>query len=558
MRLGLSDKTFYGLLLLVIITNALGLTNEILGPDGLLYANISKTMVLQHDWLNIYVNGQDWLDKPHLPFWLTALSFKLFGFTAFAYKLPGFLCSMAALYYVYKLGVLVYNKAVARIAVLMCGSGLHLVLANFDVRAEPYLTLFIIAAVFYLFKAETGYRFRYILLASLAAAAAVITKGIFALLIIGSGFLFYYISLRNIALLFRWRWVWFGALTLLFMLPELYSLWVQFDQHPEKTVFGTQGVSGIRFFFWDSQFGRFFNSGPIKGNSEPSFFIHTTLWAFLPWSFMLVAAVWQYRKKANHTRPEHIITGSALVTFLLFSLSGFQLSHYIVVLIPHFSLMAAQYLAALQKPGTLKGWKIFLNVLLVIVVGFVWWIGYFSQFGGQWHARLAVLLLAGLGFVYRFGHPLQQVITKGVLFTATLFYFLNLYFYPSLLQYQSGMMAARQLNNQWRGEPAYVIAADPLIYLGFEFYANFPVVFRPHYNFRHKGPVYIFTTEKDLVTLTAAGYSYRVVSRFDEFHVSVLTGDFLNKDTRPSAVTKTALVLLSPKGAEERNVTWNR
>jgi hypothetical protein len=81
------------------------------------------------------------------------------------------------------------------------------------------------------------------------------------------------------------------VLILLFITPELYSLYTQFDIHPEKVVFGRTNVSGLKFFFWDSQFGRFFNTGPIKGNGEPTFFLHTTLWPFYPG---LLFFMWQY------------------------------------------------------------------------------------------------------------------------------------------------------------------------------------------------------------------------------------------------------------------------
>ena len=44
-------------------------------------------------------------------------------------------------------------------------------------------------------------------------------------------------------------------------------------------------VSGIRFFFWDSQFGRFFNTGPIKGSGDPFFYFHTPVsYTHLNWS----------------------------------------------------------------------------------------------------------------------------------------------------------------------------------------------------------------------------------------------------------------------------------
>jgi 4-amino-4-deoxy-L-arabinose transferase-like glycosyltransferase len=32
----------------------------------------------------LFLQGDDWLDKPRLPFWLSAISFSIFGFSTWA------------------------------------------------------------------------------------------------------------------------------------------------------------------------------------------------------------------------------------------------------------------------------------------------------------------------------------------------------------------------------------------------------------------------------------------------------------------------------------------
>ena len=58
----------------------------ILGPEGVVDASIAKTMVQHHTDLELVVQGQDWLEKPHVPCWLTALAFRLFGVQPWAYQ----------------------------------------------------------------------------------------------------------------------------------------------------------------------------------------------------------------------------------------------------------------------------------------------------------------------------------------------------------------------------------------------------------------------------------------------------------------------------------------
>ncbi|MGL6021817.1 MAG: ArnT family glycosyltransferase [Chitinophagaceae bacterium] len=79
---------FKGLIILSIIPNMLGLFPTLMDQDdNTLYANIAKTIVDKNDWINLYVNGKDWLDKPHFQFWITAIFYKIFGFNQFAYKI---------------------------------------------------------------------------------------------------------------------------------------------------------------------------------------------------------------------------------------------------------------------------------------------------------------------------------------------------------------------------------------------------------------------------------------------------------------------------------------
>jgi 4-amino-4-deoxy-L-arabinose transferase-like glycosyltransferase len=94
-----ASNTIYVSIGLAVLINFTGLFNTIIGPDAALYASISKTMVLKNDFVNLFYGGQDWLDKPHSPFWVPAFSFKIFGIKTWAYKLPGILFSIMGGWY---------------------------------------------------------------------------------------------------------------------------------------------------------------------------------------------------------------------------------------------------------------------------------------------------------------------------------------------------------------------------------------------------------------------------------------------------------------------------
>jgi 4-amino-4-deoxy-L-arabinose transferase-like glycosyltransferase len=545
------EKLFPWFLLAGILINANGLLNDILEPDGALYATISKHIAITGNWFDLFGDGHDWLDKPHFPFWAAALSFKILGITSFAYKFPAFIFWLTGILFTFKLTQKLYDTTTAKVTIIVYIFSLHGILNNFDVRAEPYLTALSIAAIYYFYKSTLSGRWTYIILTAALAACAVMTKGIFVLITIGGGFVIWWIISKQWKQFINYRWWLMIILILIFIIPELYSLYVQFDLHPEKAVFGRTNVSGLRFFFWDSQFGRFFNTGPIKGYGDPSFFLHTILWAFLPWSIILYIAVVQLirKKQQNSDYQKWIIYGSAGLTFVLFSFSGFQLPHYIVIIFPQLSIITAAYLTSVKRENTFKKFAHLQNALLIIAALLVCELAFFSKFGNPF---LSIIISAGIVIVYFVFFRKQGIATilaAGAAFSFVLFSFLHNFFYPDLLTYQSGMIAGKWLiNNKMYNTPAMFRSAS----YSFEFYAPGFVqrlqTFTDVDSFLEKNSgSAIYTYDSNLKELALQGYQYTVLGSFYDFHISMLTGKFLNPATRQNELEKMVLVLVRKK-----------
>lgn len=517
----------------------------ILEGDSMLYATIAKRIAQSNDWLNLYVDGRDWLDKPHFPFWAAALSFKLFGFSSFAYKLPGFLFWCLSLFYIYRTGKLLYGDDVAKAAVLIFGSSLHAVLSNFDIRAESYLTAFIIAALYYILKAHEERRLKYFIGIAVATAGAVLTKGIFAGIIIGSGYFIFLLSSRQMELLLNWKWLFCLLLTGLLILPELYALYVQFDLHPEKVVYGQTNVSGIRFFLWDSQFGRFFNTGPIKGKGDFSFFIHTTLWAFLPWSFPFIAGIWQIIKRKKLNTLTVVLTGSALISFLMFSVSKFQLPHYIVILFPHFSIITAAYLISLKDKKIINKWSIYLSVLIIIACAGMTMLAYYSSMGNNLFVLVPLWIFGCAAILIFKGGDMERVAAKGIIFSVILFSFLNISFYPRLMKYQAGSMAAAALDKMNLSAPVVMYGENnQSFYFWSQSSSPYWTASSGQQIEAMKKPVTAFIAEEYFPQLTAAGCKYSIIQSFDGYRITKLKGAFLNAKTRSKTVNRKFLITI--------------
>jgi 4-amino-4-deoxy-L-arabinose transferase-like glycosyltransferase len=540
------SKHFIPLLVIGLAANATGLLNDILEPDGALYATIAKTIVLKNDWISLYVDGLDWLDKPHLPFWLAAVSFKIFGIHSFAYKLPSFLCFLLGVFYTYKLAAKIYCKQLAQIATLIYISSLHVILCNFDVRAEGYLTAFVTAAIYHFYCAMKNPWLKHLVLAALYAALAMMTKGIFVLITIASGFIVYWIATKQWKEFMNPKWYLLLLLSTVFITPELYCLYHQFDLHPEKFVlnsFTKYNVSGIKFFFWDSQFGRFFNTGPIQGKGDIFFFLHTTLWAFLPWIFYLLFAIYKAKKsiKTTTTTKGIIINAAAIITFVIFSISKFQLPHYIVIIFPLFSIAVANYLLGIKSPKTIHQLIHIQSFVFVILLVFIGIIAVF------YHINNLYILLSFAGiitmfFFFKLKNKTQYVIVvKGLCFSVLLAMFLNFIFYPQLMQYQAGMVAGKW---QQKNLPNSSISMFNCDEYSFQFYGNtsFQFVINASDLFKKNNTAIVFIKKHEIPKINADSFSIRALQSFSHFHISMLNAKFINHKTRSQTLDTMQIV----------------
>ncbi|PZR05129.1 MAG: hypothetical protein DI536_33070 [Archangium gephyra] len=478
------------------------LFGALLEPDAALYATIARHMAESGDLVNLIAYEQRWLDKPHLPFWLTAISFKLFGLNEVAYRLPGVAIFFVGVAYTWRLGRLLFDDTVAKLAVLILLTSQHVVMSSADVRAEPYLIGFVTAAVFHSLRARESWRD--LVLGSLFTALAMMTKGPFVVVpIIAANY-------RNLV---TWRVLPFAVLTALYLCPELFCLWKQF------------GAPGVRFFFWDSQFGRFTNTGPIVGRGHWHFFFHTVLWSFLPWALWLYVAAFKVRGP---------MLAASLSLFVLFSASSFQLAHYLNVAFPFFSLLVAAWLSKDDsRLVALGGWPLLMGQsalgigLLLINESF---------------AAAALLACALVVALVRFQPttPANMFLRMTVMSLAFNFA-LGFAWWPELLRYQVGADAAR-LANRLEPVPTALVGVESL---GFAFHLREPVQRFAVDDLRSVTHVKRALMRADSVeSLRQFGFSVTELEHYEHFHVSKLNVPFVLRKTRSSATERWVLVEL--------------
>jgi len=533
--------------LLILVVTLFGMPLDLIDPDAALYASISKTIYTNNDFINLYSLGHDWLDKPHLPFWITALSFKLFGVSNFAYKLPAVLIFFSGIFFTYKFTKENYNIKTAIYAALILATATHSIISNFDVRAEPYLTAFMISTIYFVDKYLKTKHIKHLIFACLFAAFAIMTKGIFAIipLMIGLG--------GELIVKRKWKeivnpiWLLAIVLIFIFILPELYTLYIQFDTQPDKIIFGAKNTSGLKFFFWDSQFGRFFNTAPIKGSGDVFFFLHTILWAFLPWGILYyIATFFKIKKnlKKVNAKEEFYTIFISLSALFIFSLSKFQLAHYTNIIFPFMAVMVADLIYKIEtgKIHLFKGFKFitwFQNAVAILLIAAIWYL-----LKPQFNAFFLITLIVSVIAFYRI---VKSKINKtSFIFLFTILLFLNVYsflfthFYPTILEYQGGVSAARFVNENYKKKGSLI--DNKHHHFAFEYYLDngFKRVDTLKIN-QEKGRIfYVNQTEYDLFIRN--NVNFRIVKKIDNFQVSKLNLKFVNKETRKEALETRYLV----------------
>lgn len=535
----LDARSTWAACLLLLVAYAGGAWVPLMNNDSAHHAGIALHMHLSGDWLRLVTQGEDYLDKPHLLFWLAAASFKLFGVTTFAYKLPSLLFSLLAVYSTWRLGRLLHTAEVGRLAALILASSIAFVLANNDVRMDALLTGAIIFSIWQLAEFAEAGRWRNLVLAGLGLALGFATKGMIGVAMPAIAIFLHLVYRRDWARLFDLRWLVLPLIVLLFASPVLYAYHHQF------------GMDGVRFILWSQNFERL--AGERFGNAgadDPLFFVHTFLWAFLPWSLLTLWALVMHagRLVRGGFRPqagdEVLTLGTVTVLFAIISASQFKLPHYLNILLPLFSILLAAWLAPrVQQPAGRGLWGVqVLAIGLMTAIGVALHAWVFPLQSLTLAAVVTALAVAGLGLSLR-RQGGARVVVLSLVAAAVFNILLNFNFYPRLLEYQAGTVLGRAVL-------AERVALDDVFYLegagragSFDFTTArlTPTLTLDELRGMQR-PVVVYVSEHGREAVMAAGLQATVLAHSPDFRVTRLNARFLDPRRRDEVLSSAYLL----------------
>lgn len=297
-------------------------------PDEGRNAEKAREILVLNDWITPHENFHAVLDKPIFFYWLIALSYKLFGVSEWAARLPSALAAFGCIVMVYVFVRRWWGEWEARWSVLAlvtsAGYFVFSRLVIFDMTLTAFITLALCAFYHAVHEPDSTAGWGTCAVLYGALGAATLTKGLVGLVVPGL-IVFFYLLLTN-----SWRSL--GKIRL-FPGVVLFLLIVM----PWYILAERHNPGYLRYYFLEEHFGRY-STDKFDRSSPWYFYLYVVPLGLLPWTLLLPAAVKYHWRRRLDDRTLWLILW-AIVPILFFSMSNSKLPHYILPSFPPLAIL---------------------------------------------------------------------------------------------------------------------------------------------------------------------------------------------------------------------------
>ena len=542
---------------LAAIVYLLAIPVDIMEVDSAQYANMAREMIEHGEYLQVFDRGKEYLDKPPFIFWITALCYSIFGFGEFAFKLPAILFAILGIYSIYRFTRIWYPERTAVLSAIILATTQGYFHFTNDVRTDVYLTNAVIAALWLFSEQIRQNRGYYWIGAFFFVGIGMLAKGPLGLVLPAMGMGTHLILKADWKNIFRWQWLAGLAVVLLVLSPMLIGLYEQFDAQPTKIVNDRSGVSGIRFFFWEQSFGRITGENVWKNDTGPFFFVHSFAWSFLPWTLGLLGALgFLVRdamggiKKLLKSQPEWISLGGFILPFIALSASHYKLPHYIYVVFPMASVLAANFFSRIELRDSKFNMR-WVNIPQAIILFGSWGFGslIFIWFFPLTNPLLIVIGAGGFGvFIWSLFRPFENRLSRFLWMSLATSLSVNVlmatWFYPQVLHYQSSAQTGKWIReNGLTDIPLYITKVNARSLDVYSQKTAHEISTGDVNTLLESTPVLlVFTNEEGLNEAKAGKLNVEIIQEREDYPATLLSMNFGNPEKRPSVLGKRFLL----------------
>jgi len=545
------DKALFYIIIIVSIYLIGAVKIDLMDQDATQYMTIASNMYKSGDFMTIkWRDDYNYLDKPPMLFWLSALSFSIFGVSAFAYRLPSILINLLGIFATYKLGKMLYNEKTGLYAAIIYASSFGIFVINSDVRTDTLLTGFVIFSIWQLMAYLQERKTVNFIFGFIGIGLAMSTKGPLGLIIPAIAIGPHLIYKGNWKDLFNPRWLIGLVIVFIVLLPMIISTYYQYGMH------------GLKFHFWSQSFGRITGKSKWSDTTGPFFFVHSFLWSFIPWTiFALIAYIKKwiliFKKEAKTGHGEIITLSGITFVFIMMSMANYKLPHYVYVAFPLVAILTASYIDQTFKAIKWEGFgkvliwsQTIFNLLLwlVVILSFVlfrvssFWIYFIAWFAFSYFIYSTLNIVSNLPKIF-----VSTLVTiLGVAFV------LNTHFYPSLNPYQGRVLAGKYMKENKIPQDDIIIYPQDVHKPTIDVYSNMLIPRTNNFSridslLKTKPSLYVFTNEEGLDSLESKDCRIENEKIFKDYQISLLSLPFLNPATREKTLHDLYLLRVEKK-----------
>jgi 4-amino-4-deoxy-L-arabinose transferase-like glycosyltransferase len=317
-----------GLLLLLLVASLLLLrlgAVPLLGPDEPRYTRVAVEMQRAASWVRPTLQGEPWLEKPPLYYWLAGGAFRFLGETETAARLPSLAALLLLTGATALWGARLYGSAAGLHAGFVAGTSLLPFAYGRAASMDMLLAAFVTVAIGFYALRLVGIAGRTAVVAGAAAAGvATLAKGPLGLLLPGlvvGGFL---LSTRE------WRRLreLFAPLAILAFLVVAAPWYV--------AIFRDQGERFVSVFLLNHNLQRF--SSTIHNHPGPFwYYLPVLLVGLFPWSGLAIPGL--VRTSPRESLTDRFVLLWLVLPLAFFSLAASKLPGYILPCVPPLAIL---------------------------------------------------------------------------------------------------------------------------------------------------------------------------------------------------------------------------
>ena len=313
-------------------------------PDEPRVAGIAAEMERSGDMVVPRLNGEPFLEKPPLYFWVASATFNLLGENSYTARIPSALAAICGIALVF---FLARSMGFSGLTAFFCGFILATSAEYWELGhrciIDMALCLFTTCAMVCFFRAgrTSSRKALWYLGFILSLSCAVMTKGLVGVAIPLSALTVWLLLEKNFS--FR-TWGFLSLATALCLIPAVIWIWL---------LYNNLGWDAVYEVAWTNNFGRF--TGGHHSHINPFYYyIINFLLQFLPWALFLPMAIGHHLreiKKRKKESPSLFFLAWFGIPFLLLSISAAKRGIYLLPLYPAAALLVGTAVGKFLEDG---------------------------------------------------------------------------------------------------------------------------------------------------------------------------------------------------------------